>query len=122
VIVDPVTFHKEKPVMWNRKTASLLAASAFVAVAAAMPAARAQMTAPMPVPPGGLEVYSYSGEPKAEPGDNPAHWSARQNIADSDRYERLTRTNPAFRDARIRKECGSINEPDLYRQCVATFY
>jgi ABC-type transport system substrate-binding protein len=108
--------------MSNRKMAGLLAASAVVAVTAAMPAARAQMMAPMQPPPDRVDVYSYSDAPKAEPGDSPANWSARQNVADSDRYERLIRTNPAFRDARIRKECGSINEPDLYQQCVATFH
>jgi hypothetical protein len=75
---------------------------------------------PLPYP---LErVDIYSGMPLADPGDDPANWSARQNVVDSDRYERLVRTNPAFRAARIRKECGSINELDLYEQCVATFY
>jgi ABC-type transport system substrate-binding protein len=108
--------------MLNKRIAGLLAAGAFVAVAAAMPAARAQMMAPMqPPPPGDLTVYSYSNAPKADPGDDPANWSARQNVVDSDRYERLVHTNPAFRAARIRKECGGITEPDLYQQCVATF-
>ena len=124
--------------MVNKRVASLVAASAVVALAAALPA-RAQMMAPpapmmapvpqMPVqmmppmqPPGGLDIYSYSDAPQAEPGDSPANWSARQNVVESHRYDQLTRTNPAFRQARIRKECGSINEPDLYQQCVATFY
>jgi len=107
--------------MLNKRVASLVAASAVVALAVAMPV-RAQMTVPMQPGPDRLEVYSYSDDPKVEPGDSSANWSARQNVIDSHRYDQLTRTNPAFRQARIRKECGSINEPDLYQQCVATFY
>jgi ABC-type transport system substrate-binding protein len=105
--------------MLNKKLASLMAAGALIVGVSAMPAAHAQMMAPMQPPPDRVDIYSNT--PKAEPGDNPANWSARQNVADSDRYENLVRTNPAFRAARIRKECGSITEPDLYQQCVGTF-
>jgi len=107
--------------MLHGKLASLIAAGAFVGLAGAMPAALAQGMAPMQPPPGPVDVYSYSNAPNVEPGDNPASWSARQNVADSDRYERLVHTSPAFRAARIRKECGGINEPGLYQQCVASF-
>ena len=103
--------------MRQMKMAGLAVACAFAIGAAA---AHAQMM--VPVPPGGLDVYSYSDAPKAEPGDNPGNWSARQNVVDSDRYEHLLRTNPAFRAARIRKECGEFTEPEAYQQCVATFY
>jgi hypothetical protein len=102
--------------MATKEMASLVAAGAFVALAA-LPA-RAQIYGPGPMPPARVDIYQ--GTPQAEPGD--FNWSARQNVVDSDRYERLIHTNPAFRDARIRKECGSITEPDLYRQCVATFH
>jgi ABC-type transport system substrate-binding protein len=116
--------------MLNKKLVGLLALSATVALAAGP--ARAQIMAP-PIQPGPMmpppiqagppeRVDLYSNAPQVEPGDNPANWSVRQNVVDSDRYERLIQTNPAFRDARIRKECGSINEPELYQQCVATFY
>jgi ABC-type transport system substrate-binding protein len=103
--------------MLNKKLAGCLAASAVVALLAAASTANAQIA-----PPDRIVVYHYYGTPKYEPGDDPANWSARQNVVDSDRYERLIQTNPAFRAARIRKECGSINEPDLYQQCVASFY
>jgi hypothetical protein len=106
--------------MSSRRLRVLLSACAIIGAAAAIPAAQAQMM--VPVPPGGLNVYRYSDAPKADPGDNPANWSARQNVADSDRYERLLRTNPAFRAARIRKECGGFSDPQAYQQCVATFY
>lgn len=104
--------------MLSKAMACAIGAVAFVA--AAVPAARAQMM--VPAPSRGLTVYSVTGTPKADPGESPENWSARQNIADSRRYERLVRTDPAFRAARTRKECGGINEPNLYQQCIATFY
>jgi hypothetical protein len=78
-----------------------------------------QVMAPMPPPPD--EVEYYSDMPKVEPGDNPANWSARQNVADSERYERLVHTNPAFRAARIRKECGTFADPAEFQRCAASF-
>jgi hypothetical protein len=104
--------------MLKQKLAGLMAVSAAIALMSAMPAAVAQIAPP----PDRVDIYSYSGAPVVSPGDNPANWSARQNVAESQRYEQLTHVNPAFRAARIRKECGSINEPDLYQQCVSTFY
>jgi len=96
-----------------------LAVAATLAVVAALPVAHAQiMAVPMPgAPPAEL----YTNAPQADPGDNPATWSAGQNVDDSHRYEQLLRTNPAFRAARVRKECGSITEPALFQQCVASF-
>ena len=119
--------------MSKKKLLGFLAAAAVVALVAT-PAAHAQMMAPPPqmmapqpmpmqtmaptqAPPN--EVDYYADEPKAEPGD--FNWSARQNVADSQRYEALVHSNPAFRAARIQKECGSITEPGLYQQCVASF-
>jgi hypothetical protein len=113
-----VTSSNEEPVMPKQKLARLMVVSAAIALISAMPVARAQIAPP----PDRVEIYSYSDAPVVSPGDNPANWSARRNVAESERYEQLTHTNPTFRAARIRKECGSINEPDLYRQCVATFY
>jgi ABC-type transport system substrate-binding protein len=104
--------------MLKQKLAGLMAVSATVALLSAVPVAQAQIAPP----PDRVDIYSYSDAPVVSPGDNPANWSARRNVVDSQRYEQLTRTNPAFRAARIRKECGSINEPDLYQQCVATFH
>jgi hypothetical protein len=104
--------------MLKSKIAGLTAATALVAALAASPTAHAQMMAPMQAP---THYDLYSDMPKADPGDDPANWSARQNVVDSQRYEQLLHTNPAFLRARIQKECGSINEPGLYEQCVATF-
>jgi len=103
--------------MLTKQAISLVAAAGLIA-AAMVPAAQAQMMAPMPgAPPAEL----YTNAPQVDPGDNPANWSPRQNVIDSQRYEHMVRTNAAFRDARIRKECGSINEPALFQQCVASF-
>lgn len=120
--------------MSKKKLVGFLAATAVVALVGT-PAVHAQMMAPPPqmiapqpmpsmqtmastqAPPD--EVDYYADAPKAEPGD--FNWSARQNVADSQRYEALVHSNPAFRAARIQKECGSITEPGLYQQCVASF-
>jgi hypothetical protein len=111
------------------KLTGLLAATAFIALAGAIPAAHAQMMpapqpqtmAPVPMQAPPDEVDYYSDAPKVEPGDNPANWSARQNVVDSDRYEHLVHTNPAFRAARIRKECGMYQDPAAFQQCAASF-
>ena len=54
----------------------------------------------------------------------PAHAatsSARQNVIHSDHYTRMLQTNRAFRQARMRKECGPITDPQLHQQCLASF-
>ena len=104
--------------MSKRKLAGLMAVSATIALVSVVSVAQAQIAPP----PGRLRVETYSDAPVVSPGDNPANWSARQNVAESRRYEQLIHSDRAFRATRIRKECGSINEPDLYQQCVATFH
>jgi hypothetical protein len=59
--------------------------------------------------------------PITNPGDTSEPWSARQNVIQSKQYEQLLRTNPAFRKARMQKECGSINDPQLHQSCLASF-
>jgi hypothetical protein len=76
------------------------------------PAARAQ-TAPRTV------VVKH--RPIVSQGDVSESWDARQNVIDSKRYEQLLRTNPAFRQARMRKECGPITDPELHQSCLASF-
>jgi hypothetical protein len=98
--------------MVNKKLAGLAVIGAMGALTAVLPA-QAQIA------PRHVEIYTTM--PLADPGDDPANWSARQNVVDSDRYERLVHTNPAFRAARIQKECGEINEPHLFQQCVDSF-
>jgi hypothetical protein len=59
--------------------------------------------------------------PITNPGDVSGSWSAQQNVIESKQYEQLLRTNPAFRRARMQKECGSINDPQLHQSCIASF-
>jgi hypothetical protein len=59
--------------------------------------------------------------PITNPGDVSEPWSAQRNVIESKQYEQLLRTNPAFRQARMKKECGSINDPQLHQSCVASF-
>jgi plasmid stabilization system protein ParE len=47
--------------------------------------------------------------------------TARQNVIQSERYDRLLETNRAFRQARMRKECGPVTDPQLHQQCLASF-
>ena len=47
--------------------------------------------------------------------------SAEENVRQSQAYERLLCTNPAFRQRRIAQECGPITDPQLHQQCVASF-
>lgn len=47
--------------------------------------------------------------------------SARQNVVQSQRYDRMLETNRVFRQARMRKECGPISDPQLRADCLASF-
>jgi hypothetical protein len=47
--------------------------------------------------------------------------SARQNVIQSRHYDRSLETNRAYRQARMRKECGPINDPQLHQSCLASF-
>ena len=55
----------------------------------------------------------------------PAHAAAasspQQNVVQSQRYDRMLETNRAFRQARMRKECGPISDPQLRQSCLASF-
>jgi hypothetical protein len=62
-----------------------------------------------------------AGVTQVSPGDTPLSGSARQNVIESKQYERQLQTNRAFREARMRKECGSISDPQLHQSCIASF-
>jgi len=49
------------------------------------------------------------------------YWSPQRNVMESERYERLLKTSPSFRQARMRKECGPISDPQLRADCLASF-
>ena len=60
--------------------------------------------------------------PQTNPGDVSRTWSPRRNVIDSQNYDQLLETDSAFRQARIRKECGPINDPQLHASCIASFH
>jgi hypothetical protein len=59
--------------------------------------------------------------PQTSPGDVSPSWSPQRNVAESQQYDRLLKESPAFRQARMRKECGPITDPQLHRQCLDSF-
>jgi hypothetical protein len=92
---------------------SLAFAAACLTAIATMPA-DAQMAGT-----GGTAVVTNG--PQTNEGDVSPSWSARQNVIQSERYDRLLETNRGFRQARMRKECGPISDPQLRQDCFASF-
>ena len=80
----------------KRLNMTSLALVAGCAIALAVPAAQAQS-------------YNRSG-------GNPA-----LNNAESARYDRMLEISPGFRQARMRRECGPITDPQLRENCFASF-
>ena len=58
--------------------------------------------------------------PQASRGDF-GDWSARRNVIESRHYDRLLQVSPGFRQARMRRECGPISDPQLRSSCLASF-
>jgi hypothetical protein len=85
------------------KTATSLALAAACVMTVSTLPAHAQYASPTVVTNG----------PQSDRGDVSPAWSARQNVIESQRYERLLQTSPGFRQARMRKECGPITDPQL---------
>ena len=94
------------------KITSLAFAAMCLATVSAMPAAHAQAA-------GGTQVITNG--PQTDAGDVSPSWSARQNVIESQHYDRLLQTSPGFRQARMRKECGPITDPQLHADCLASF-
>jgi hypothetical protein len=99
------------------KTATSLAfATACLTAVATLPA-HAQMAAP-----GAPATEVVTNGPQTNSGDVSPSWSARRNVIESQHYDRLLETNRGFRQARMRKECGPITDPELRQQCLASFH
>ena len=92
---------------------TLTIAAACLAIIATAPAARAQTT--------GRTTVVVKHPPIVSEGDVSDSRSARQNVIESKQYEQALRTNPAFRQARMRIECGPITDPQLHQSCLASF-
>jgi hypothetical protein len=62
-----------------------------------------------------------SNHPQIDPGDRTDSGTASRNVTDSGRYEQMLQTNATFRQQRMQRECGSIDDPRLHEQCLASF-
>ena len=103
-------------------TLKTIVSFAFVATcltAIATGSGHAQMAGTYGTAAGDNGLQSYS--PQASQGDMPQSRSARQNVIQSERYDRSLETNRKFRQARERKECGPITDPELRQSCLASF-
>src|SRR5689334_17482416 len=65
----------------------------------------------------GLAATGASPASAQSPGND----SAAQNVRESQQYEQLVCSNPAFRERRMREECGPITDPQLRESCMASF-
>ena len=106
--------------MTTRSVMLALTTGCVVALAA-MASAQAQYSrqASFPLPLAGPPQLVTNG-PQQSIGDF-ANWSPQRNVAESTRYDRLLQISVAFRQARERKECGPIGDPQLRQQCLASF-
>ena len=95
--------------MFSSKVIGAAFAVACLTAIGTMPAAHAQQRAQV-----------ITNGPRADRGDM-GGWSARQNVIESHRYERMVATDPAFAAYRARKECGPITLPSLREQCFQSF-
>lgn len=75
-------------------------------------------TAPPPSAAGMGNTNVVTNGPQGSP---PPDWSARRNVAESEHYDRLLESNRGFRQARMRRECGPITDPQLHQQCLDSF-
>ena len=115
---------RRTPVMMLKTTTSLALAAACLAAIATMPV-HAQ-TSPTQ---GNLPSSSAgtSGPAVMTTGAQtnhsavPSSRSARQNVIQSQHYDRTLETNRGFSHARMRKECGPISDPQLHQSCLASF-
>jgi hypothetical protein len=104
--------------MMLKRMASLAFAAACLTATATMPA-RAQMAGTDGSTPGYNAPQNYA--PQSNQGDGAQSASARRNVIQSQHYDRTLETNRGFRQARMRKECGPITDPELRQSCLATF-
>jgi hypothetical protein len=105
------------------KTATGLAfATACLTAVATMPAhAEMPARAEMAVPYGSNGVEVVTNGPQTNLGDNSSSWSAQRNVTQSQQYDQLVESNRAFRQTRMRTECGPITDPQLHQDCLASF-
>ena len=99
--------------MTTKSVTSLAVAAGCALAFAAVPAAQAQNYA-------ASDTSVMSNAPQASRGDFNDRW-AQANNAESREYMRLLQTNWNFRQARVRKECSPIGDPQLRENCIVSF-
>ena len=104
--------------MMLKRTASLAFGAACLTVIATMPA-HAQMAGTDGSTPAYNGPQNYA--PQSNKGDVAPSAAARRNVIQSQHYDRSLETNRAFRQARMRKECGPITDPELRQSCLGSF-
>lgn len=97
--------------MTKKSVTTLAFAAVCLGVVAAAPAANAQQF---------VDNQLITNGPRASRGDF-GDWSARRNVIESRRYDRLLEVSPGFRHFRMRKECRPITDPQLHQDCLASF-
>jgi|GEM_PF-856470 len=119
--------------MMLKRTTSLAFTVASLTAIATMPA-HAQTAGPYGPAPGyttpqGSAAYGttpgyttpQSSVPQPNQSGTAQSASARRNVIESHQYDRAVETNRTFRQARMRKECGPITDPELRQSCLASF-
>lgn len=64
-------------------------------------------------------VLALGGRALAQ--QTPPDPGASANIRQSQQYEQMLRSNPAFRAKRMQLECGTVSDPELRASCEASF-
>ena len=120
LLFSPLTTTMEATPMITKTTSLAIAAAAVCMIAvSAMPGAQAQTAREQIATRSGTQVVTNG--PRTDTGDVSPYWSPQRNVMESERYERLLKTSPSFRQARMRKECGPISDPQLRADCLASF-
>jgi hypothetical protein len=65
-------------------------------------------------------LAAFAGDALAQAG-TPPDPGAAANIRQSQLYEQMLRSNPAFRAKRMQLECGTITDSELRASCEASF-
>jgi hypothetical protein len=107
-----MTILKRSWAVMIKQTLISLALMSGCAIALAAPAAQAQIIDTQ----GQLRTMA----PRLKTGDH-VQWMASSDKAQSGQYERLLRTDPAFRQTGMQKECGPITDPVLLASCEDSF-
>jgi len=102
--------------MTNQTVKSAAFVAGCLLAFAAVPSANAHASPPVAAP----ALLATSGAP-ASLGDA-GNLALLHNIIEGRTYDWLQGTDPAFRDRRMRIECGPISDPEPQRHCLASLW